>query len=290
MTYLLLSILCSSAIFIIFKLFQKYKVDTFTAIVINYFIASITGVFTINGNLDFEYVAQAPWIYNAVFLGIIFIALFNLMALTAQKLGPSVASIANKMALIIPVVFAVFYYNDSINILKIIGIALALIGVSLSTYKEKVATEKVDKWLLIIPLIVFLGSGFIDTFLKYNQEFYLNKNLLDAQLFPSVTFITAFTIGLVVIIAKGGKKLLHLPTVIGGVTLGVINYGSIFFLIEIFNHSDLESSVVFPINNMGVVLMTALTSLFIFKERFTTKNKIGIALSILALLAIIFSK
>ena len=211
------------------------------------------------------------------------------MAVTAQKLGASVASIANKMALIIPVVFAVFYYNDAVNSAKIVGVLLALVGVYLSTHKEKVNGKKFDKRLLAIPLVLFLGSGFIDTFLKYNQEVYLNASMFDAKLFPAMTFLTAFIIGIVGMALDKSKRDFSRNTLIGGVILGVINYGSIFFLIQIFNQTDLESSVVFPINNMGVVLTTAAASLILFKEQFSFKNKLGILVSIAALLLIIFS-
>jgi len=289
MIYLFLSILCSAAIFIIFKLFEKYKVNTFTAIVVNYCIAGITGFISLGEIPSLEMVSSAPWLGNSIILGVVFILLFNIMAITAQKMGPSVASIANKMALIIPVVFAIFYYNDSVNAFKIIGIALALVGVYLSTHKTKVNGKKFDKRLLAIPLVLFLGSGFIDTFLKYNQDAYLNNSVLDAKLFPALTFLTAFGIGVFFMVIDKSKRDFSVNTIIGGVVLGVVNYGSIFFLIQIFNHSNLESSVVFPINNMGVVLTTAIASLLLFKEQFSTKNKIGILVSIVALLLITLS-
>jgi drug/metabolite transporter (DMT)-like permease len=289
MIYLILSILCSAAIFIIFKSFEKFKVNTFTAIVVNYFIAGITGFTALGESPSFEKVTTAPWLVNSLILGVVFILLFNIMAVTAQKLGASVASIANKMALIIPVVFAVFYYNDAVNSAKIVGVLLALVGVYLSTHKEKVNGKKFDKRLLAIPLVLFLGSGFIDTFLKYNQEVYLNASMFDAKLFPAMTFLTAFIIGIVGMALDKSKRDFSRNTLIGGVILGVINYGSIFFLIQIFNQTDLESSVVFPINNMGVVLTTAAASLILFKEQFSFKNKLGILVSIAALLLIIFS-
>lgn len=289
MIYLILSILCSSAIFIIFKYFEKLKINTFGAIVINYFIASITGLITLGGVPSTVSIVEKPWLWNSLFLGVIFILLFNVMALTAQKLGPSVASIANKMALIIPVVFAIFYYGDEVNFLKIVGVILALIGVFLSTFKPRVKGKVVDKSVILIPVFLFLGSGFIDTFLKFNQEAYLNSNPQDAKLFPVFIFLTAFLIGIIIMLSSKEKRILNARTILGGLILGMINYGSIYFLIQIFNNTDLESSVVFPINNMGVVLATAIASLLIFKEAFTTKNKLGIGISILALILIIFS-
>ena len=43
MTELILGILSSSVLFLIFRLFPKYKVDTAQAIIVNYFTAFVTG-------------------------------------------------------------------------------------------------------------------------------------------------------------------------------------------------------------------------------------------------------
>ena len=140
-----------------------------------------------------------------------------------------------------------------------------------------------------MPFILFAGSGFIDTFLKYNQEYYLSDPM-DAKLFSACTFLTAFLIGGITMLFDKSKRNFDRPTILGGVILGIINYGSIYFLIQIFNHSSLESSVVFPINNMAVVLLTAVSSLLIFKESFSKLNKFGILISMISLALILFSQ
>ncbi len=289
MIYLLLSILCSTSIFIVFRSFERFKIDTFSAIVVNYLIAGSVGILISDVQLSFTRMLQSPWSINGLILGVFFISLFYIMATTAQKLGASVASIANKMALVVPVVFAIVYYGDSYNLLKIAGVLVALIGIYLATVKPKVEKKSFDWKLFFIPFILFLGSGFIDTFIKYTQEYYLQESENDSKLFSSLIFITAFCIGIVITVIRKGKGLNHLPTWLGGIALGLINYGSIYFLILTFNNSQLESSVVFPINNMGVVIFTTLLSYFLFQERFSVKNKLGVALSILAILMISFS-
>lgn len=286
MIYLLLSIFCSASIFLIFKSFQKYNVNTFTAIVINYFIAVCTGFLTLEKLPEWQRFIQFSWLINSIILGAMFIFLFNVMAVTSQKLGASVASIANKMALIVPVIFAIYYYGDSVTILKVGGIILALFGVYFSTLKPKINKQNKPLKLLLIPAILFFGSGFIDTFIKYNQEFHLNNSPLEAQLFSSMIFLTALFIGLVLMLLDPKKREFSKPTIGGGLILGVINFGSIYFLIQTFNQSQLESSVVFPINNMGVVLLTTIGSAALFQEKFSRINKVGVAFSIISIILI----
>lgn len=286
MIYLLLSIFCSASIFLIFKGFQKFKVATFGAIVVNYFIAALTGFLAIDDFPSISELLKLNWILNSVILGFFFISLFYVMAITSQKLGASVASIANKMALVIPVIFAVVYYNDSMSALKFSGILFALVGVYLSIVKPKIGKAKTNYKILIMPVILFLGSGFIDTFLKYNQEIHLAKDETNAKIFTLFIFATALILGLLVMLVVRSKRKLNLRTVIGGIVLGVVNFGSIYFLIQTFNQSSLQSSVVFPINNMGVVLTASIGSAILFKERFSKLNRIGIVLSLIAILLI----
>ncbi len=285
MIYLGLSILCSSIIFLTFKSFSKYKVHTYSAIVFNYMIAGAIGL-SINGKvLSNPSILDSSWIPYSLVLGCVFIILFNIMAITTQKFGASVGSIANKMALVIPVIFAVIYYGDSLSVLKVIGIFLALAGILLSTLKPKTLDQKFHKSDLLFPLILFIGSGCIDTYVKYVEEFLLSSSA-DKQLFASATFTTAFLIGAIVMIINKKKRVISAKNLLAGTVLGTVNFGSIYFLLEAFGQSNLESSVIFPFNNVGVVLLTAQLSYFLFKERFSPMNLIGIALSVVSVVLI----
>lgn len=248
---------------------------------VNYFVAACAGFLHSSDAIQTINLSQATFVSNSLLLGIVFISLFNIMALTAQKNGASVAAIANKMALVIPVCFAVFLYNESLGPIKILGIVLALSGVYLSTAKK----EKKEKNGIWLPIILFVGSGFIDTFLKYTEATSLNTES-DSKLFTALTFLTAFSIGLITLIIKKELFKISFKTLVGGLILGVINYGSIYFLIQCLKQSAMDSSTIFPINNVGVVLLTSFLALAIFKEQLNLKNKVGILLSVLAIILI----
>ena len=64
-----------------------------------------------------------------------FICLFNIIGITAQKNGVAVASVANKLSLIIPVVLSVYLYNEQLSILKIIAVGIALVAVFFTCYQ-----------------------------------------------------------------------------------------------------------------------------------------------------------
>src|SRR5690606_38570982 len=104
MIFLILSIISSSLIFLIFSWFKKYKLHTFPAIVINYLTAGVFGFLFIPSDFNLMEIVNQPWIPFALIIGFSFISIFTLMAVTTQKLGASVASVSNKMAVVIPVV------------------------------------------------------------------------------------------------------------------------------------------------------------------------------------------
>jgi drug/metabolite transporter (DMT)-like permease len=286
--YLLLSIACSSLIFLIFRSFKQFKVQRFPAIVLNYLVAAAFGYGLNAKHIQVGSFLEANWLPNALILGVIFIILFNVMALTTERLGASVGSIANKMALVVPVVFAIIYYGDSVSALKIMGVILALLGIVLSSLKPKTFKKDFHKSDLWLPFILLIGSGFIDTFVKYTEEYSINSRS-DAQLFSATIFFTAFIIGILSAIFRSEKHFFQLRNLIGGAVLGLVNFGSIYFLLETFRSAGLQSSVVFPINNVGVVLLTSGFSFWLFKERYSRMNQLGIFCAVMAVILISLS-
>ena len=74
--------------------------------------------------------------------------------------------------------------------------------------------------------------------------------------------------------------------IIAGIILGVPNYYSIIFLIKALQNKNFESSTLFTINNVAIVVVSTLVGLFFFKEKFSVKNKIGVAMAVLAIILV----
>ena len=285
MIYLLLSILSSSVIFVIFKLFQKYEVNTLQAIIINYFFACLVGYFGYIKGTDLTLVPSKLWFPGTLILGALFISVFNLAAITTQKSGLSVVSVATKMSVAIPVFFGIILYNESTGIMKITGILLALVAVYLTSIKTTTGI-KIKKENLIFPLLVFLGSGIIDTTIKYLETTYVAED--EVALFSTSIFAIAGMIGIIILTGQAamGKLRITGKNILGGVILGVPNYFSIYFLVMALRSEGFESSTVFTINNVSIVLFSTLLGILIFKEHLIKKNWIGILLAIISILLV----
>ena len=161
MIFLLLSVLSSTSIFVLFKLFKNHNVNTLHAIVFNYITASTCGILFYDKKIEVVDFVDQLWFYIAIALGFLFISIFNVMALTAQKNGLSVASVASKMSVIIPILFGIIVYNESIGFYKILGIILALVAVVLASIKPK-SNVRLTR-AIYLPIILFFGSGVIET-------------------------------------------------------------------------------------------------------------------------------
>ena len=285
MIYLLLSILSSTILFVVFKLFNRFKVDRLQAIVVNYVTAAGLGLVLYKGEVSLSDWQTQPWLPYAACLGALFIAIFNLMALTTQRLGLSVVSVATKMSLVVPIVFGLFYYRESAGTLRIIGIITALISVYLVTVKEG-GFKGMGRRGLLLPALVFLGSGVIDTSLKYLEERFVPQE--DVPLFSAMIFGSAALFGLAILTYRylSSGNLINARSIIGGLALGIPNYFSVFFLIRALKSGLLESSGIFTVNNVAIVVGSTLIGVWAFSERPESRNWLGVILAVLSILAV----
>ena len=280
MIYLALSVLSSTAIFVLFKLFDKRNVNTLQAIVVNYITASSCGLLFYDQDLSSTDFIASTWFYAALALGFLFISIFNVMALTAQKNGLSVASVASKMSVIIPVLFGIIIYEESVGLQKIAGILLALVAVYLTSVKPK--GDVVLTKSIYLPIILFLGSGVIDTSVNHFAP--------DGKmpLFLAIIFASAGIIGIITVLLKkmNSQQKLDRKSIPFGFALGIVNYGSMYFLLKALRVEGYESSSVFTINNVAIVAVSCLAGLLLFKELISKKNWMGILIALVSIILV----
>jgi drug/metabolite transporter (DMT)-like permease len=286
--YLLLSIAASSLIFVAFKLFAVFKVNTLQAIIVNYVIAFTCGIFLYDGPTQLSSIPEQTWFYPSVFLGVIFIIVFNLIAITTQRSGLSVVSVATKMSVVIPILFGVLYYKEDLGPFKIIGIALALVAVYLASVKSKSGIV-IKRENLIFPILVFIGSGAIDVSIKFIEGSYVSKS--DVPIFSATIFGAAACIGIAIIIYQlvTNEFKFEIKNLIGGICLGVPNYFSIYMLVQALRQPQFESATLFTINNVAIVMVSTFVGILLFKEKLLIKNWIGIGLAVVSILLVTLS-
>lgn len=288
--FLIASIILTAWLTIAFKLIARLGINNLQAIVYNYMVCVITGSF-VNGSFPVNSsLVQEPWLPWALVMGCGFISLFNLAAYTVQQIGVAAATVAYKLSLVIPFVFSIYLYNEEATALKIAGVALALLAVWFTTRpavndnKEK----KVSWFVWAMPLLLFVGSGLLDTMIKYVEQAFINPGNQDAYLITA--FCVAASVGLIILLFLfiTGRQRFSGKAVLAGICIGIPNYFSIWCLLGALKGYANNSSAIIPINNMGIVLFTAMVAWLIFKEKLSATNWLGIALSLGAIALIAY--
>lgn len=283
MVVLALSILSSSIIFVIFKLFQAYKIDTFQAIVFNYFTACTIGLFLFRTELNADSLVHLDWLPPLLMCSVLFISLFLIMGLSSQHNGVSSTSIAVKMSMAFSLVLMILWHGENLSGLKLLGICLAFLGVLLISLKKGSTNKSRAIWMLPV---LFFGSGSLDFVLNYAQNHSLNY--MSSSIFSALGLGLAGIIGALILLFKIFRKKtkIEFKNIVAGIILGVPNYFSIYLLLRSYESTALDDSSVLAITNVGVVLSSSLIGFALFKEEATVIKLLGLLASITAIVSL----
>lgn len=282
---LILSILSSALLFLILKKFKDWNVKTVHGILVNYFTASLLSISFSNIRWDesLEHISKI-WPY-AIGIGLLFIIVFVLTGKTAQLCGMAASSIASKMSMVIPISLGVLLYHESFGLQKGIGVALAIPAVILVGGKPADSgSKKTTNSYWYLPILLFLGAGLVDTAIKYAQHHFMQDG--NMYLVMSLIFGSAGMFGLLNLLREtfSNNQGLTFRSILGGILLGTVNFCSLYFLINCLNQPKVESSQVFAIVNIGVVLVSLALGMFVFREKMDRLKTIGVVFAILAIL------
>lgn len=288
MFYLVLSILASTLILLIFRIFPKYHVDTFQAIVFNYLIAFGVGFVLYGNEWKTDNLAFNTWPIYALLVGLLFISLFLLMGKSTQVNGLGVTSVTVKMSLAIPVILAIYLYQEALTFQKVLGILTAVLGVFLITYRKHKEIQIESNSNMIFLVILFVGSGILDALLNFVEKKVLGD--FSPALFSAVSFGIAGSIGILILVFSilTGKNKFKFRNVLAGIILGVPNYFSIYFLLMAVRNQDMDDSITYALNNVGIVICSFLLGLLLFNEKLTITRFLGVVCAIVAIITLVF--
>ena len=132
---------------------------------------------------------------------------------------------------------------------------------------------------MLLPLAVFFSGGAIDTIINYSNCRYLNPE--DQAIFPIALFGSAAIIGSLLLLIKW--KPIKRKNLIAGICLGIPNYFALLSIFKALSYFQHNGAVFFPVYNIGIILVSTVGSILIFKEKLYSINYIGFILSLLAL-------
>jgi drug/metabolite transporter (DMT)-like permease len=303
MLFFLLAVLFTVALYLIMRAYPRYRVNSFHAVVFNYYSCVLTGIVL---TPDLAVFGQITWdsagTLFTLALGAMFVLAFMLIGLTAQKVSITATSLAGNMSLVIPVVFGLFIFknnNKEFTALNYAGLFVALLALALGAIQKPQKTGETKSeitsgvgyaHLWILPVLTFLASGTNNTLINFLSAHYYQP--AQTTVFMIIACTGAVLIGtmlLVYRIVAGGQKL-ELRSVIGGLILGVPNFLSLYFLLLALGSFGNSAAYVFPIYNILTMLVSAFAAWIIYKEQLNSWNRWGLVLAVIAIVLISYQE
>lgn len=284
-------VLVSASIGVLFKLFPRWRVNTFNAIVVNYTLCLALGV-ALDPTVRWPFeagVRQAPWFTLDLLVGVLFITGFNLTALAVRQAGMTLTTLMQKMSILLTVAFTLLLFGEPAGTAKITGLAVALVAIFLVNRPRPGMLATMQRRQLIELFLVWLIAAGVEMVLYVADRTGIVGERHMA--FTTHGFGVAGIIGWTIILFRlaGGQPLPSRRDVLGGLLLGAPNFFSIYLLLHMLNEGW-AGSIMYPLVNVTVLVLSALIALLAFRERLSRVNWVGIGLAILAIGLIAWSE
>ena len=261
------SICLSSGRSILSKKINQKDDNSFVFFALQSAIFLICLLVTLFTNLSTFFVISPLTCLYGIIYGILLISAQWLYTISLKTGSAATCSMVYSFGFIIPTIASFIFFDDKITLLKIIGLCLAVFVILLiSIYKD----NKQESNKFIIPLLLStLSSGGLGVLQKVQQR---SEVASEKPSFLFVAFLVAFIISLIFMLIniKQRKK---------------INSNQLFFaslcgfcfgsanIVNTTLAGMLPGSILFPTQNIGVILLVTLLGFIIFKEK-PKKNEI----------------
>ncbi len=293
MIFVWLSVICSVSVSVLLKLARRFDVDVGQAIAWNYVVASVLTAWLLPSTLDTLRAPGAPWL-ALIGLGVLLPTIFLALAASVRHAGIVRSDAAQRLSLLLSLLAAFVLFGEVLNALKAAGIALGLLalggmvwrqrapgadgGTSPTSTDERATSTDPARWLY--PLLVFVGFGVIDILFKQVASAGIP---LGASL--QAMFALALIVGFGLQLARRlrGTTRFTARSALGGVALGLFNFGNIVFYLRGHQALPQDPALVFTSMNIGVVALGAVVGLLVFREHLSKINAAGVALAVLAI-------
>ena len=222
-------------------------------------------------------------------LGAVSLAVSLFCSIEALKSGVMVlAAMASSAGLLLPCIAGIFMFNEPMKPMQFIGIALLIFSGWLLIGYSKEQTGSFTPRTLLLLIGSMLSNGSVMLAQKMFSKYLPDTSV---SIFSFLTFCLigiGMFIGLVpsLLSQSGRAKIAAVPK-------PVFLYGTISSIILLAINQlatlagrNVPSAIMFPINDGGATIITAITAAIFFKEKLTVRSVCGLILGIGSLIVI----
>lgn len=308
--FIIISVIGFALQFVLMQIYEKYIKQTFSTGILLTITTNVVGAlffFVINFckvNIN----RNAAML--AVLLAIDMVA-YNLLSLRALSLGNlavySMFMMLGGMAL--PVVYGVLFLNEKLSVYKVLGLIFLTAFMIVQAFstgnkpKNKTETNNQDEptdckrknvKYLVCCILVFIANGLTGVISKAHQ---VGQNSVDEKSFIVLSCAFTVIIGLLIFSiewlatrkkqSSGELSAMRKAKPLGiSALLGIVMYGANYFLL--LAARTVPASAQFPIVSGGVIALSAMASVLIFKDKLSKFEIIAVIGSFLSTILFAF--
>lgn len=263
MLFLLLSIIASALIGNLLMVFKRDEMSNIYLIFLgNYVTASIFSLANTSGSIT----ALKPFdVVLGCTAGLLFLVNFLIYRRNIEVNGLSLSVGVMRISLIIPTVLSIAVFSEHIGVINYIGI-----GVIIAAFAFITETRSMHS--LIWIGLLFVITGCTDATLKIFEELGHGPK----EWFVFLIFASAGVWNLLVIAIR--KTRFQMRSFGYGLVLGIPNQLTTRFFLSSLD--SVPAAIAYPLMASGVVVITILTDIFIWRRRFNPKQRLALALII----------
>ncbi|WP_199120681.1 EamA family transporter [Pedobacter sp. ASV28] len=284
MIYLILSIICSVTVGVLLKLAKRYHINIIQAITWNYLFAIFLSVVFFKP--DFTRISYQNFSPVYLGLGILLPSIFIFLGLSVRNAGLARTDIAQRLSLFISLCAAYFIFRENFDRYKEVGVVFGFAAIIFTMYRKSDRTSGKKSWFYL--LLVFMGFGTIDILFKMVSQITIIPYTTSLFIIYLIAFILSSLYVLYLLFTK--KTRLQLINFICGCILGFFNFGNILFYLKAHQAMASNPSTVFAAMNIGVIITGSLIGIFIFREKLSKWNYLGLVLAVVSIILITLSK
>ncbi len=214
--------------------------------------------------------------------------LFMFFKTQAMKSGSvSITTLIGNCSLILSTSVGVIVWKESVSVLQIFGIFMLITAFILCTYKKSKSEKCSQLWLIYCLLFFTLAAG-VGIIFKIFSKLSGGEGAGDMMIVAAFTMFVFSSVKLSVsqITSKSKEttKVFTKSFFIIAVLSGLLSCG--YNRLNISLAGLLESVIFYPCFNGGVIILSTLLSIIFLREKLASKQILGLALGILAVVAV----
>ena len=218
------------------------------------------------------------FIYGAIF-GIVTIIAQWCYTVALNKGPTSICAMIYSFGFILPTVSGALFWNEPFGITTFIGLFIAVSAIIVSSFTNKTDSKK-EIGFILPNLIAMLASGGLGILQKVHQTSD-DANNLDAFMVVAFGLATIISFTMIFFTKQNSEKnvlKLSINPILAGASFGAVS------LVNTMLAGRMESAVLFPTLNIGVMMACLISGIIIFKEKPTKAQIIAFGLGIAAIL------